>query len=208
MRWSRRVPRRRRTRPRQLKDLLTNLVTYSYNGGTSSVPLPSGYVPLPQSLYNQALTDIASDIVSPGGSTPSGVERHVGARVSAPSHGRGRRAWSNPGQRPLGPGGTRGFSSGFRGHGSATAPPSEGSGVLRGSSLGNVVGRLITVTVGDSRFFVPALLLLALLCLIAGPLLYMSPTLRRPAKATGDGGAEGGADGTAGVSGPGPPEGG
>ncbi len=31
----------------QLKDLLTNLVTYSHNGGSASQPLPAGYVPLP-----------------------------------------------------------------------------------------------------------------------------------------------------------------
>jgi hypothetical protein len=189
----------------QLKDLLTNLVTYSYNGGSSTVPMPSGYVPLPQSLYNQALTDIASDIVSPGGSTSGGSNGTSGSG-SAPATSAGGGPGATQGA-SAGPGGTRGFSSGFRGHGSTTASPSGGSG-SGGSSPGNVVGRLITVTVGDSRFFVPALLLLALLCLIAGPLLYMSPTLRRPAKATGDGGAEGGADGAAGVSGAGPPEGG
>ncbi len=189
----------------QLKDLLTNLVTYSYDGGNSSLPLPSGYVPLPQSLYNQALTDIASDIVSPGGSTSSGGSNGTSGSGSAPATSVGSAPGAALGA-SAGPGGTRGSSSSrFAGHGSATAAPTGGSG---GSSPGNFVGRLITVTVGDSRYFVPALLLLALLCLIAGPLLYMSPTLRRPARATGDGSAEGGADGTADVSGPGPPEGG
>jgi hypothetical protein len=50
------------------------------------------------------------------------------------------------------------------------------------------------VTVGDSRYFVPALLALALLCLIAGPLLYLSPTLRRRLGAAGDAEAEDASD--------------
>jgi hypothetical protein len=37
-------------------DLLTNLVCYSANGG--SIALPAGYVPLTQSLYNQATSEI------------------------------------------------------------------------------------------------------------------------------------------------------
>jgi hypothetical protein len=41
---------------------------------------------------------------------------------------------------------------------------------------------------------VPGLLLLALLCLVAGPLLYMSPSLRKPATAAADGGGEGAAE--------------
>jgi hypothetical protein len=51
------------------------------------------------------------------------------------------------------------------------------------------VGRFITVTLGDDRFLVPSLLLLALLCLILGPLLYMLPTLQGSPDA-GEGGPE------------------
>lgn len=62
----------------ELTDLLTNLVQYSYAAGQGySVPMPPGYFPLPQSLYQQALTDIAKDVVSPAGSSnvvgPSGT---------------------------------------------------------------------------------------------------------------------------------------
>ena len=53
------------------------------------------------------------------------------------------------------------------------------------------IGRFIAVTLGDNRYLVPGLLLLALLCLVAGPLLYMSPSLRKPATAAADGGGEG-----------------
>ena len=66
------------------------------------------------------------------------------------------------------------------GHASATSRASGRSAVLGRFSLGDFVGHLITVTVGDSRFFMPGLLLLALLCLIAGPLLYLSPTIGKP----------------------------
>jgi hypothetical protein len=51
------------------------------------------------------------------------------------------------------------------------------------------------VTLGDNRYLVPGLLLLALLCLVAGPLLYLSPSLRKTANATADGGGEGAGEG-------------
>jgi PBP superfamily domain len=192
----------------QLKDLLTNLVTYSHNGGSASQPMPSGYVPLPQNLYNQAIIQIANITGTAGpGSGGSNGTPGSGGTGPATSAGAGGGAAGTAGRFTGATG--RGLSSSGRGgggHGAAPAgtPPS-GSGT---SSPGNFVGHLLTVTVGDSRFFVPALLLLALLCLIAGPVLYMSPTLRRPARPTGDGAADGDADGAAGASGPGPPEGG
>ena len=40
-------------------DLLTNLVCYSNAGGSKATPLPTGYVPLPQNLYQQARTEIS-----------------------------------------------------------------------------------------------------------------------------------------------------
>ena len=84
---------------------------------------------------------------------------------------------------------------------SSTGPASAGSS---GGSSPEAFGvHLITVTVGDNRFFVPGLLFLALLCLIAGPLLYLSPDLR---KRVGFGGTDEGSE--AAGSGPGPPEGG
>jgi hypothetical protein len=60
------------------------------------------------------------------------------------------------------------------------------------------------VTVGDNRYFIPGLLLFALLCLLAGPLLYLWPTLRK----AGGAGVRHGAEGGAASSGPAPPEGG
>ena len=183
----------------QLKDLLTNLVTYSHNGGSAAEPLPSGYYPLPSSLYDQAMSDIASDIVGPGGSTP-GTSSNSGSGSSAgTSPGSGGASGGARGSSPGASGGSAGSRGGAGGgvgaHGSAAATtPSSGS--AGGSSPANFVGRLITVTLGDNRYFVPALLLLALLCLLAGPLLYFSPALRKSAGiATGDDGEGGAQDG-------------
>lgn len=181
----------------QLKDLLTNLVTYSHNGGSVSEPLPSGYYPLPSNLYNQAVSDIASDIVGPGGTSPgtssnSGSGGSNGASTGA--GGVGGAAGGSPGGSGGSAGSRGGAGGGVGGHDSgAAATPSSGS--AGGSSPANFVGRLITVTLGDNRYFVPALLLLALLCLLAGPLLYFSPALRKSAGIAGDQESAGGAEG-------------
>ncbi len=192
----------------QLKDLLTNLVTYSHNGGSASEPLPAGYVPLPSTLYSQAVADIAKDIVTPpaspggsGGSGGSGGTTNTAAATSGAPGGAG------------GVTGGAGFVShpGSAAHGAGGRGTAPATGLLQSasangpSSSGNFAGHFITVTVGDSRFFVPGLLILALLCLLAGPLLYLSPTLRKTAGANGEGVDEGGAEPS---GGPEPPEGG
>lgn len=183
----------------ELKNLLTDLVTYSNQGGTSTSPLPPGYAPLPSSLYNAALADISNDILGPGGSTPgSGSSGGSGATPSTNSHPAGAGAGAGVGAGAAASGRT-GSGSSAAGTSSSTAPAQSGSS--GSSSPGAFVGHLITVTVGDNRFFVPVLFLLALLCLIAGPLLYLSPDLRRRA---GSGGADDVSD--AAVGGPGPPE--
>lgn len=191
----------------QLKDLLTNLVTYSYNGGSASEPLPSGYVPLPSSLYSQAMSEIAADIVGPGGSPPGGSSGPPAAPGSAVATGPASgTAGAGSGGSSGSPGGSPGGSAGAGhsgAHGSASAATTTPSSGSAGSSPGNFIGHLITVTVGDNRYFVPALLLLALLCLLAGPLLYLSPTLRKTAGPSGDEGAQ---EGTEGANGRGPPE--
>jgi hypothetical protein len=183
----------------QLKDLLTNLVNYDHSDGTSSFPLPAGYYPMSDSLYSQAMTDISNDIVGPGGSGSGGSGGSAGANASPGSGGPGGASGA---ARAAAAAGTAGAGSGHGSSGGgATATPSSTS---QGGSSGNVVGHFITVTVGDSRFFVPSLLLIALLCLLAGPLLYMSPRLRSATKTSGDEGTA--SSGGEGHSGPGPPE--
>lgn len=187
-------PQPSQTQATQLKNLLTNLVGYDHNDGTSSFPLPAGYYPMSDSMYSTALTDISNDIVGSGGSSGSGGSG--GASPASPGASGGAAASSAA--RPVGSGsGTVGGGSGHGSSGSgaaATPTPTASS-----ASSGNFIGHFITVTVGDSRYFVPSLLILALLCLLAGPLLYLSPRLRT-AKASGD--VAGGES----TSGPGPPE--
>jgi hypothetical protein len=178
----------------QLKDLLTNLVTYSHTGGANTAePLPAGYVSLPDNLYNQALSDISTDILPPGASSTSnggsgGTSGTSGTAKGAPAGGTGTPGTSG-GRGGTGPGGREG-RPGRSSSTSSSGPKSTGSS----SSPANFVGRLITVTVGNSRFFVPALLVLALLCLLAGPLLYAWPNLRK-ARAGGTGAGDTGEDG-------------
>jgi hypothetical protein len=182
----------------QLKNLLTNLVNYSYNGATGQT-LPAGYVPLPTSLYNQAIAAISTDVVGPGGSTSGGSGGSGGTGGSGGSGGTGGTSGAltpgHPGAAAPGGGG-----AGSHGVGRGTTAPSSATAASPSSagSPGNVIGHLITVTVADSRFFVPGLLVLALLCLLAGPLVYLLPTIRRTSAADGKEGIEG--------AGRGPPE--
>jgi len=170
----------------KLKNMLTNLVGYSHTSGANTgQPLPAGYEPLPDNLYQLALTDISQDIVGPSGTSPSsggssgsGSAAGTGSATSAPtSH---PAAGSTGGAHPTG--GSAASPSGL----GATQATGPASGRPSGSS-GNYVGHLLTVTVADSRYFVPGLLLFALLCLAIGPLLYMYPSLRRAADRGGGG---------------------
>jgi hypothetical protein len=182
----------------QLTEMLTNLVNYSHTGGAgSSEPLPPGYVPLPDNLATQALSEISKDVIAPNGQ-PVGSESaaaaslaansssHPGAATSSNSSNGGPFSFSSALGAPFGVNGLAKTSGG-----SAAKAGSNSSG--SGGSTENPIGRFIAVTLGDNRYLVPGLLLLALLCLVAGPLLYMSPSLRKPATAA-DGGGEGADD--------------
>jgi hypothetical protein len=183
----------------QLTELLTNLVNYSHTGGAgSSEPLPPGYVPLPDNLAQQALTEISKDVIAPNGQ-PVGGEAAAAASLAANSASHsGAAASSNSSS-----GGPFSFSSALgapfgvnglaKSSGSSGAAKSGSNSSGGGGSSENPIGRFIAVTLGDNRYLVPGLLLLALICLVAGPLLYMSPSLRKPATAA-DGGGEGAGD--------------
>jgi hypothetical protein len=168
----------------QLKDLLTNLVDYDHSDGTSAFPLPAGYYPMSDNLYSEALTDISNDVVGPSGSGSGGSSGSSANASPGSGGGAAASAAARPGGSAVGVVGA-GSSAGSSAAGASATPSSPSAG----GSSGNVVGHFITVTVGDSRFFVPSLLILALLCLLAGPLLYMSPRLRTATQASGDEGA-------------------
>jgi hypothetical protein len=177
------------TQAQSLKDMLTNLVEYSHTGGAGTTnPLPSGYVPLPDNLYQQALAEISKDIVGPGGVAPPPPGSSPGSGSSG-SSGTTPGGAGGPGQSGVatsGHGTNFGFNS-SSGHNGSAASSASGSGGSSGGLLGGTgdfLGHLITVNLGDSRFFIPGLLLLALLCLICGPLLYLSPSLRKATAGT------------------------
>lgn len=146
----------------QLKAMLTNLVGYSYAGGVGySVPMPAGYYPLPASLYQQAMTDIAKDVVSPGSTGPTGN--------------------TSPPATAATPGGATTTQAG-------NAAPA--SGASSSPSVGRIVSTLgspLQLTLGAGRFALPVLLGLAILCLICGPILYVFPSVRRRLVAAGGG---------------------
>jgi hypothetical protein len=195
------------TQATQLKDLLTNLVTYSHNGGTTSEPLPAGYTPLPATVYSQALSEISKDIVVPnqGGSVGTGGSGGTGSTSPTSNSADGGTGFGPStssvypteglgGGALLGRG--TGLGSAVRGA-TATAASSGGSS----SAPSDFVGRFITVTLGESRYVVPGLILMALFCLVVGPLLYLSSSLRKRRVAVA---SSGGQDES--LSGPGPPE--
>jgi hypothetical protein len=190
----------------QLTEMLTNLVNYSKTGGAgTSEPLPPGYAPLPANLATQALSEISQDVIAPNGQPVGGEaaaaaslaansssSSHSGTSTSPHSSNSGAFSFSSALGAPFGVNGLAKTSGG----GAAKAGSNSSGGP---GSTENPIGRFIAVTLGDNRYLVPGLLLLALLCLVAGPLLYMSPSLRKPATA-----AEGGGDG-AGDEGDSPP---
>lgn len=180
----------------QLTEMLTNVVKYSNTAGAgTSEPLPPGYVPLPTNLYQQALSEIASDVIAPDGQ-PVGGEAAAATLVSGSGSDSGTSTTPDSSSEfsPDSFGGDLGAPFGLALGKTAGNSSAKGtSGSPSGGSVLNPIGRFIAVTLGDNRFLVPGLLLLALICLVAGPLLYMSPSIRKPATAT-DGGEAGTGD--------------
>jgi hypothetical protein len=169
--------------------LLTNLVNYSHTGGEgTSNPLPSGYAPMTDGLYQTAMADIAKDVLEPGGASASATAAASSSSSSSSTSGgsSGTGAASHPSS---GSAGARGSANGGAashggGSGGANSNTSASSGG-QSSGGGLVGGHEIEVSVANSRYFVPGLLILALLCLAAGPLLYLSPKWRKGAAGTG-----------------------
>jgi hypothetical protein len=183
----------------QLKDMLTNFVNYSHSGGAGTgEPLPAGYVALPDNLYQQALSDISTDVVGPSGGGSGGGSGSTAGNSGSSSGGTSGGSNAPGGSGASGANGGSGASPASRAASgrSGTVGAGANGASSTGASSGNgnplhSVGHLLSVAIGDNRFFVPALLLLALLCLLLGPLLYAYPSLRKsPAAAPDeDGGA-------------------
>ena len=166
-------------------DLLTNLVNFSHSA-TGAVPLPAGYVPLPDNLYSQATKEIQTALTTipapppvptiPSASTPGATAPT--SRPTSPS-------FQTPGP-AFSPGtlastglstnvhiqqfGTRGTSKGSSGEGPVvkTKPPNPG-----------FVPHIISLLAGRDRWILPLLLGAMILCLPSGSLVLVVTTLRR-----------------------------
>jgi hypothetical protein len=163
-----------------LKNLLTNLVNFSHTGA-----LPFGYAPLPTAMYQAAISEINSSVVAE--STTSKTQ----AGATAGSSSGGSSTGSSDGSSDSG---SNDFSSTLPLSGSAGS----GSGGSNGGGSGNggaggaatsgasLPSGLLLVSLGmAARLLLPAIILLALACLIVGPLLLFGPGVRRR-RASGD----------------------
>jgi hypothetical protein len=168
-------------------NLLTNLVTFSHNGGGGSLNLPDGYAPLSGALYQAALADIGNDIVAEPANSTTPTGSSGGGKGSAGGGSSGGSGSSSPSS-----GSTVTSSSPFTGSaGSAGSAASAGSNGTsgkggNGSGLGGVggassssTGFLLVALDTAARYLLPATVLVALVCLIAGPLLLFYPDLFR-----------------------------
>ncbi len=167
----------------EVKDLLTNLVTYSHSGG--SIPLPNGYAPLPSALYQAALADIAKDVVSEPGSGSSSPSTGGGSSTNG-SGGSGGTTQS-PSTSSTNPfASTAGAVAGSGSLPLSTSSPAAAgrshprdSGTGGPGGLGTSTGFLLVALDAAARYLLPTLVILAIACLIFGPLLLFSPGLTR-----------------------------
>lgn len=192
----------------QIQQLLTNLVDYSHADGVGySVPMPAGYYPLPDDLYNDALKDITKDVVGPSG-------HQSGSSGSGSSASSGSSSSASGTRHPSSSSSTSSTSSTSSAHKTKKSPPTTsapaptpavalraGHGTLptvsapSAGSTGSIppVGPLkpletrLFVALDSDRYLMPLLAVVAALCLIVGPLLYLSPSLRRRVAAASGG---------------------
>ncbi len=163
----------------EIKNLLTNLVTYSHTG-----TLPSGYVPLPSAMYKAALSDISTDISSiptPAASASSSGSSTTGSTGSSGSASSGSNdgSSSNFGVTPetglpltATPTSTGGSSSPS---GKSTSP----TRILVPAATTVPSGVLLVALDTAGRLILPGVVLLALISLLGGLLLLFGPNARR-----------------------------
>jgi hypothetical protein len=161
----------------QLSDLLTNLVDYSYAGGAGySVPMPAGYFPLPANLYKEAVADIAADVVGPGGaSTTTTTTTTTATPAPTPTPVPISSSQPVPNATVSGtPSSTAGIPAGATTQangGSTTSSPPHHTNEGTGSP--------VLVTLGYERILLPMIWVVAILSMVGGSLLFVSPSLRR-----------------------------
>ena len=157
-------------------DLLANLLSYSHSGG--SIPLPPGYVPLPDNLYNQAIAQVTK--IFPTAVIPTSSSSSSSSSSSA------------SGSRSSGSGLSSSTAGGVTGVGgedegttasaavSATTPTTVPAQARRLPPLPPGFDPVILAALtGKDGWILPGLVGVTLLLLLVGPLLYGAPRLRR-----------------------------
>ncbi len=174
-----------------VKNLLTNLVTYSHSGD-----LPAGYAPLPTSLYSAALADIANDVsIAPAPKTPTTTTTSTTT------------AGSTTTTTNAGTSGSSDYSSGSTGYSSGASdytPSSTQSALpLTSSSTGGggsgtaktpvvappasiPTGFLLVGLSATTRFLLPAIVVVTLASLLGGLLLLLGPGATRRRRLDGE----------------------
>lgn len=170
-----------------IKDLLTNLVDYSHSSGSV---LPSGYAPLPTAMYQAALSDISKDIVSEpvstSSKTPSSSGTSSGSTVANASGFPSPSSSTGSGE-PILPYGSTSTTTTTTSPAKSSSSSSPGSG-SGGSTAAQSHGFLL-LSLDASRFLLPVLIVVALACLVAGPLLLFGPVYRRRRRSRNGAGA-------------------
>jgi len=177
---------------KQITNLLTNLVNFSHSSA-----VPAGYAPLPDSLYQAAMAAIGTDVVAVP--PPPAPQTGSSGSTSTPSPSTNTNGSDN--QSFNSSGGSSDFSNSGSGSDTSsnqlplTAPDgSSGGGSTPGGSGASAPAGGPTVPTGillvgldaASRYLLPAILLLAAICLIGGPLLLFAPEVRRRRRASKD----------------------
>jgi len=169
------------------KDLLTNLVNFSYSDASQ---LPAGYAPLPKSLYEAAVNDIADDLVAEpvtGNSSGSGSSSTGG---SSPTSSTGSSSSGTGSSTASGQGATGAEAGPFGSVLPATAPSASSSpsksnssreptATAALSSSTTPLGSIRLALDNAARYLLPGLLALAGACLLIGPAMLLWPAIRR-----------------------------
>ncbi len=163
-----------------LKNLLTNLVSFSHTGS-----LPFGYAPLPTAMYQAAISEINAGVVAQPTASKKSTTRSAtsGSPAGSPTGGS-----STTGSDGFSGASSTDFSSTLplsgsadtAGSGGANGGGKGGSGTSTASNGRSLPTGLLLVSLAEAtRFLLPAIVLLALASLIGGSLLLFGPGARR-----------------------------
>ena len=177
-----------------VKNLLTNLVTYSH-----SASLPTGYAPLPDSIYNAALADISNDIsiapapavttttTSPGSSTTTTTTSGTSGSSGGSSSDSGTNSYD--GTSDTGSGGSvSALPLTAAGSGGGNGPSNSSKTPVAAPPASIPISSLLVALSATTRFLLPAIVVLLLGSLLGGLLLLFGPSAAARRRRDGPGG--------------------